>query len=98
MRKPTAFQSILNSIIANIWQLQTEITVRGTSLAVQRLRLCASAAGGKGSVPGQGAKILHAHAAQQKKTHTHTHKTNKKTVSIKNSEHNKNIIICGNMK
>ena len=32
----------------------------GTSLAVQWLRLCASTAGGMGSIPGQGPKILHA--------------------------------------
>ena len=32
---------------------------KGTSLAVQWLRLCASTAGGTGSIPGQGTKILH---------------------------------------
>ena len=32
----------------------------GTSLAFQWLRLCASTAGGAGSIPGQGSKILHA--------------------------------------
>ena len=32
----------------------------GTSLVVQWLRLCASAAGGKGLIPGQGTKIPHA--------------------------------------
>ena len=32
----------------------------GTSLAVQWLRLRTSNAGGMGSIPGQGAKILHA--------------------------------------
>ena len=46
----------------------------GTPLAVQWLRLHASIAGGKSSVPGQGAKILHAvHAA--KKIHTFFKKT-----------------------
>ena len=39
----------------------------GTSLAVQRLRLCASTAGGMSQVPGWGTKILHASAAQPKK-------------------------------
>ena len=34
----------------------------GTSLAVQWLRLCASNAGGTGSIPGQGTKIPHAAA------------------------------------
>ena len=32
----------------------------GTSLAVQWLRLCASTAGGTGSIPGRGTKIPHA--------------------------------------
>ena len=32
----------------------------GTSLVVQRLRLCASTAGGAGSIPGLGIKIPHA--------------------------------------
>ena len=31
----------------------------GTSLAIQWLRLCASTAGGEGSIPGRGTKILH---------------------------------------
>ena len=40
----------------------------GTSLAVQWLRLRASTAGGLGSIPGWGAKILHAvHRGQKKK-------------------------------
>ena len=34
--------------------------IRGTSLAVQWLRLCASNAGGVGSIPGAGTKIPHA--------------------------------------
>ena len=38
-----------------------------TSLAVQWLRLCASTAGGAGSIPGQGSKILHASWCSQKK-------------------------------
>ena len=41
----------------------------GTSLAVQWLRLCASNAGGMGSIPSQGTKIPH--AAQQKKKKKH---------------------------
>ena len=32
----------------------------GTSLGLQCLRLCTSTAGGTGSMPGQGTKILHA--------------------------------------
>ena len=38
----------------------------GTSLAVQWLRLCASTAGGVGSIPGQGTKIPHASLPGQK--------------------------------
>ena len=33
---------------------------RGISLTVQWLGLCASTAGGRGLIPGQGTKILHA--------------------------------------
>ena len=36
------------------------------SLVVQWLRLCASNEGGAGSIPGQGAKILHAAQHSQK--------------------------------
>ena len=39
---------------------------RGTSLVVQWLRLCASNAGGTGSVLGQGTKISHAECLGQK--------------------------------
>ena len=39
----------------------------GTSLAVKRLGLCRSTAGGMGSTPGQGTKILHAKRHGQKK-------------------------------
>ena len=35
-------------------------SIQGTSLAVQCLRHCVSTAGGEGSNPGQGTKILHA--------------------------------------
>ena len=38
----------------------------GTSLVVQRLRLCASTAGGLGSIPGRGTRILHAAQSSQK--------------------------------
>ena len=37
---------------------------KGTSLAVQWLRLCNSTAGGTGSIPGWGTNILHSHAVQ----------------------------------
>ena len=39
----------------------------GTSLAVQWLGLCASTAGGTGSIPGQGTKIAHSAWRGQKK-------------------------------
>ena len=41
-------------------------TLPGTSLAVQWLRLCASTAGGMGSIPGWGTKIPHAAQYGQK--------------------------------
>ena len=44
-----------------------KIALAGTSLAVQWLRLCASTAGGMGSIPGQGSKILHTKWHGQKK-------------------------------
>ena len=40
---------------------------RGTSLEVQWLRLLASNAGGAGSIPGQGTKILNTMLARSKK-------------------------------
>ena len=40
--------------------MKLKIINLGTSLVVQWLRLCASYAGGLGSVPGQGTKISHA--------------------------------------
>ena len=39
----------------------------GTSLLIQWLRLCVSNAGGVGSIPGWGTKILHAMQGDQKK-------------------------------
>ena len=56
-------------------------TQMGTSLAGQWLRYCTPSAGGMGSIPGQGNKILYAAGtAQQKKKkgkkiyiYTHTH-------------------------
>ena len=48
----------------------------GTSLAVQWLRLCASNAGGAGSIPGQGTKIPHAAAWPKKQTNKNKGKKN----------------------
>ena len=45
----------------------------GTSLEVQWLRLCTSTAGGVGSIPDQGTKILHV-VRQKKKKKTFTMK------------------------
>ena len=42
----------------DVWNLEKLYV--GNSLSVQRLRLHASTAGGPGSIPGQGTKILHA--------------------------------------
>ena len=39
---------------------------QGTSLVIQRLRLCATNAEGMGSIPGQGTKFPHAHVAWPK--------------------------------
>ena len=47
-----------------------KITLLGTSLAIQWLRLCVSTAGGMGSVPGWGARILHATQGKAKRIHT----------------------------
>ena len=43
----------------------------GTSLVVQWLRLCASNAGGVGSIPGLGTKIPHAVQWEQEKQKNH---------------------------
>ena len=49
----------------------------GTSLAVQRLRLCASTAGGAGSIPGRVTKIPHpaCHVMQPQKKQNKTKTT-----------------------
>ena len=44
-----------------------------TSLAIQWLRLCASTAGGTGSIPGQGTKISHATQCNQKHIYIYTY-------------------------
>ena len=55
----------------NIVKLKNKIKFKkiytGTSRAVQWLRLCASMAGGTGSIPSQGTKILHAIQCGQNK-------------------------------
>ena len=47
-------------------EVPQKIKKNGSSLAVQLLRLCASTAGGVGSIPGRGTKILHAKKCGQK--------------------------------
>ena len=49
------------------WPSSKKNLQTGTSPVVQWLRLCASTAGGKGSIPGQGTKIPHAVLCSQKK-------------------------------
>ena len=44
-----------------------KVNTLGASLAVQQLKLCASTAGGAGSIPGQGTKFLRAVAKKFKK-------------------------------
>ena len=46
--------------------MPVKITVRGTLVVVQWLRLCASTAGGRSSFPSQGTKIPHAVQCSQK--------------------------------
>ena len=48
---------------------ETQNTVRGTSLVVQWLKLCAPNAAGPGSIPGRGTK---SHLPQRKILHTAT--------------------------
>ena len=43
----------------HIWTHTLKCTHRGTSLAVQWLRICASTAGHTGSIPGQGSSTCH---------------------------------------
>ena len=50
----------------------------GTSLAVQWLKLHTPSAGGMGSVPGRGTKILHAARSGQKKQKNKKNKYRKK--------------------
>ena len=54
----------------------------GLSLVVQWLRLCASTAGGTGSIPGQGTKILHAEWHGQKFKKKKERKKEKKNISM----------------
>ena len=55
------------------WGIENQILIKwknimGTCLVVQWLRLCAAKAGVRGSIPGQGTKILHATKNFKKKT------------------------------
>ena len=54
----------------------------GTSMAVQRLRLCASTAGGSGSIPGWGTKSLHALLQGRGKKRPRKKEKKKKEVGI----------------
>ena len=55
---------LLNFILAVIFKRRK---YSGTSVAVQLLRLCASAAGTAGLIPGQAKKIPHAQKRKKKK-------------------------------
>ena len=63
------FSFFLNLMLKRKIAIKTNIKIEviWTSLEVQWLRLCASTAGGTGSIPGQGTKILHATRRSQKK-------------------------------
>ena len=52
----------------------------GTSLVVQWLRLCAPNAGGMGSIPGQGTRILYTSPRGQKKKREREMSKNRKTM------------------
>ena len=54
------------SFFIEVEQKILKFVCRGTSLVIQWLRLCASTAGGAGSIPGQGTDILHAAWCGQK--------------------------------
>ena len=61
-----------------------------TSLAVKRLRLYTSNAGGMGSIPGLGTKILHAIWCDQNKT---KQKTQKPILHIGNIQKTQNLAV-----
>ena len=52
--------NIILRLLLLVASLQAREATVGTSLAVQQLRRCTSTAGGAGSIPGRGTKILHA--------------------------------------
>ena len=70
----------------------------GTSLAVQWLGLCASTAGGAGSIPGWGTKIPHAvWYGQNKKEKPKCNKNSKRTYikqRVNINTGNKNAFVC----
>ena len=51
----------------NLYYVPKVMYLNGTSLVVQRLRLCTPIAGGEGSIPGQGTRIPQAAQRGQKK-------------------------------
>ena len=61
------------------------IFIAGTSLVVQRLRLCTSTAGTAGSIPGRGTKIPHTVWCGQKV------KRKKIILLLKNANHHLNL-------
>ena len=64
-------QNILISLAyvntSQCWLLAIKINKLGNFLVIQRLGLCASSAGGTGSIPGWGTKILQTVQGRQKK-------------------------------
>ena len=67
--------SILRTLTAPSEAESIKTNEQGISLVVQRLRLQASNAGGVGSIPGQGTKILHAVQCGQIKKNNNNKKT-----------------------
>ena len=63
------FSSGILTLNNNLLLTLSKVHLQGTSLAAQWLRLCAPNAGGMGSIPGWGTKILNTTWCSQKRTH-----------------------------
>ena len=73
--------------LSTLPSLRNELS--GNSLVVQWLELVAFTAGGLGSIPGRGTKILQAARQSRKKTKTKTHKQKTPPKQNKNKQNNK---------
>ena len=76
MIDPGQVSNPLNIEGQNIWSTNAfslKINDQGASLVVQWLRLHTATAGGTGSIPGQGTKILHVTQQKKKKKKEYCH-------------------------